>query len=98
MALEVPACLAGRWMGKASMDAVTPREVILCEVGPRDGFQYEEAVIPTDLKVEVVRGLAAAGLPRIQVASFVHPRKVPQMADAEEVVARLADVEGVTLS
>lgn len=80
------------------MDAVTPREVILCEVGPRDGFQYEEAVIPTDLKVEVVRGLAAAGLPRIQVASFVHPRKVPQMADAEEVVARLADVEGVTLS
>lgn len=75
-----------------------PKEVILCEVGPRDGFQYEETVIPTDLKVDVVRELAAAGLSRIQVASFVHPEKVPQMADAEEVVARLADIEGVTLS
>lgn len=78
--------------------AELPERVTLCEVGPRDGFQYEETPIPTDLKIEIIRGLAAAGLPRIQVASFVHPRWVPQMADAEEVVAALPDQPGVVYS
>ncbi len=75
-----------------------PSSILLCEVGPRDGFQYEDKPIPTDLKVEIIQGLAAAGLQRIQVASFVHPRWVPQMADAEEVIARLSVTEGVRLS
>lgn len=80
------------------MEAIIPKRVVLCEVGPRDGFQYEDAFIPTDMKVETIRGLAEAGLPRIQVTSFVHPRWVPQMADAEAVVSRLTDVVGVTYS
>lgn len=72
-----------------------PTHVTLCEVGPRDGFQFEARPIPTELKVEIIEGLAAAGLPRIQVTSFVHPRWVPQMADAEEVVRRLPERPGV---
>lgn len=64
----------------------------LCEVGPRDGFQFEDKPIPTEMKVDVIRRLAAAGLPRIQVTSFVHPRLVPQMADAEDVVDALSDL------
>ena len=73
-----------------------PGLVMLCDVGPRDGFQFEKAPIPTDLKLSIINALAEAGLPRIQVTSFVHPKWVPQMADAEEVVARLPDREGVT--
>ena len=72
-----------------------PDHVSLCEVGPRDGFQFEDTPIPTDLKLEIINALAAAGLPRLQVTSFVHPKWVPQMADAEEVVARLPEREGV---
>ena len=67
----------------------TRQFVSLCEVGPRDGFQYEDRPIPTDRKVDIIEALADAGLPRIQVASFVHPKWAPQMADAEDVVARL---------
>jgi len=65
--------------------------VELCEVGPRDGFQFEHTRIPTDFKIEIINGLVEAGLPRIQVASFVHPDRVPQMADAETVVAALSE-------
>ena len=72
-----------------------PDDVLLCEVGPRDGFQFEDKPIPTELKLEIVEGLARAGLRRIQVTSFVHPKWVPQMADAEEVVARLPAREDV---
>ncbi|WP_457654391.1 hydroxymethylglutaryl-CoA lyase [Rhodocaloribacter sp.] len=72
-----------------------PPHVELCEVGPRDGFQFEEKLIPTDLKLEIIEGLAEAGLRRIQVTSFVHPKWVPQMADAEALVARLPKHEGV---
>lgn len=66
-----------------------PARVTLCEVGPRDGFQIEPDFIPTDLKVEVVDLLSEAGLPRIEVTSFVHPKAVPQLRDAEEVMARI---------
>jgi hydroxymethylglutaryl-CoA lyase len=72
-----------------------PDQVTLCEVGPRDGFQYEDTPIPTDVKLDVITALADAGLPRIQVTSFVHPTWVPQMADAEDVVARLPDRDDV---
>jgi hydroxymethylglutaryl-CoA lyase len=69
---------------------------MLCDVGPRDGFQFEDQFIPTPLKVELIEALADAGLRRIQVTSFVHPKTVPQMKDAEEVVDRLPEREGVT--
>src|SRR5690606_3252531 len=61
----------------------------LVEVSPRDGLQNEPRILPTDDKVELVRRAIDAGARRIEVASFVHPGKVPQMADAEAVVARL---------
>src|SRR5207302_10434669 len=67
-----------------------PSRVTICEVGTRDGFQIEPDFIPTDLKVEVVNALAEAGLPRIDVTSFVHPKVVPALRDAEAVMARIA--------
>ncbi len=75
-----------------------PQAAELCEVGPRDGFQFEAMPIATDVKVEVIEALVDAGLKRIQVTSFVHPKKVPQMADAEEVVRALGRREEVILS
>ena len=66
-----------------------PERVTICEVGTRDGFQIEPDFIATEQKVEVVDLLSAAGLPRIEVTSFVHPKAVPQLRDAEEVMARI---------
>jgi hydroxymethylglutaryl-CoA lyase len=63
--------------------------VTICEVGTRDGFQIERDFIPTDLKIEVVDRLSAAGLPRIEVTSFVSPKAVPALRDAEDVMARI---------
>ncbi|HXH81581.1 MAG TPA: hydroxymethylglutaryl-CoA lyase [Candidatus Tectomicrobia bacterium] len=64
-----------------------PDRVTICEVGPRDGFQIEAGFIPTETKIEVVDRLADAGVPRIEVTSFVHPKAVPQLRDAEAVMA-----------
>jgi (R)-citramalyl-CoA lyase len=69
--------------------------VTVYEVGPRDGLQNEPDVLDVDVRVELVRRLAAAGLPAVEVASFVDPRRVPQMADAEEVVSAVGSVPGV---
>jgi hydroxymethylglutaryl-CoA lyase len=66
-----------------------PERVTLCEVGTRDGFQIEPEFIPTEQKIEVVNLLSAAGLPRIEVTSFVSPKAVPQLRDAEEIMARI---------
>jgi hydroxymethylglutaryl-CoA lyase len=63
--------------------------ITICEVGTRDGFQIEPEFIPTDRKVEVVNRLSDAGLPRIEVTSFVHPKAVPQLKDAEAVMAQI---------
>ncbi len=68
-----------------------PERVELIEVGPRDGFQFEKTFIPTRVKQEIVTCLAKAGLGEIQVASFVHPGKVPQMADAEDLLLSLPE-------
>jgi hydroxymethylglutaryl-CoA lyase len=65
--------------------------VEVVEVGPRDGLQNEAVLLPTEVKVEFVRRALAAGVRRVEVASFVHPRLVPQMADAEAVVAGVLD-------
>jgi hydroxymethylglutaryl-CoA lyase len=80
------------------MDVELPKEVTLIEVGPRDGFQFEKQMIPTGMKVEVISDLVEAGLKHIQVASFVNPSRVPQMADAEEVVNRLPESQGIIFS
>ena len=66
------------------------------EVGPRDGLQNEALLVSTQHKVELIRRAIAAGIRRIEVASFVNPGKVPQMADAEAVVAALGRPAGVT--
>ena len=68
---------------------VLPPKVTIYEVGPRDGLQNEPAVVPVDVKVEFVERLVAAGLPIVETTSFVHPRWVPQLADAEQLVGRV---------
>lgn len=76
------------------------RQVEIVEVGPRDGLQSEPGVLPTAAKVELIERLIASGLRRLEVTSFVNPKKVPQMADAEQVLAGLskrADVHYVGL-
>ena len=62
----------------------------IVEVGPRDGLQSESQMLATNAKVEFIRRLADSGLRRIEVASFVNPKRVPQMADAEGVMEALA--------
>jgi isopropylmalate/homocitrate/citramalate synthase len=70
----------------------------ICDVGPRDGLQNEPEVLPAATRAEFVDRLAASGLPRIEAVSFVRADRVPQMADAEEVVARVHRRDGVELS
>lgn len=65
------------------------RSVEIVEVGPRDGLQSEPGVMPTATKVEFINRLIGAGIRRLEVTSFVHPKKVPQMADAEDVLAQI---------
>ena len=66
-----------------------PERVTICEVGTRDGFQIEPEFIATDQKVEVVNRLSEAGVPRIEVTSFVSPKAIPQLRDAEAVMAAI---------
>jgi hydroxymethylglutaryl-CoA lyase len=72
------------------------RRIEFVEVGPRDGLQNEALLVSTEHKVELIRRSIAAGVRRIEVASFVNPAKIPQMADAEAVVAALDRPKGVT--
>ena len=68
-----------------------PERVRIVEVGPRDGLQNESSVLGVQVKAEFVRRLLAAGLTTVETTSFVHPRWVPQLADAEDLLALLAD-------
>ncbi len=72
--------------------------VTICDVGPRDGLQNEEEILEPTVRAELVNRLAAAGLPRIEAASFVRPDAVPQMAGAEEVVAAIDRRDGTEYS
>ena len=72
-----------------------PRAVTIVEVGPRDGLQNEKAIIPTPLKVAFIDALTAAGHRVIECAAFVSPKWVPQMGDAAEVFAGIAQKPGV---
>jgi hydroxymethylglutaryl-CoA lyase len=69
--------------------AASPRTVRVREVGPRDGFQNEPEVIPTERKVQLIDALARTGLRRLEVTSFVRAEVIPQLADAAEVLARI---------
>ncbi len=74
-----------------------PATVSIREVGPRDGLQNEDPV-PTDAKVRLLDALSATGVGRIEAVSFVHPKAIPQMADADEVWRRATKAPGVRYS
>ena len=74
----------------------TGRRIEIVEVGPRDGLQNEAAIVPTAAKLEFIRRAVDAGVRRIEVASFVNPKRVPQMADAEAVMRGLPERDDVT--
>ncbi|WP_369236415.1 hydroxymethylglutaryl-CoA lyase [Streptomyces sp. R21] len=78
-------------------DEGLPARVRIHEVGARDGLQNEKATVPTEVKAEFVRRLADAGLTTIEATSFVHPKWVPQLADAEQLFPLVSDVPGVQL-
>lgn len=75
-----------------------PKSVNIVEVGPRDGLQNETRPIPLDEKLAFVHALADAGLKQIEATSFVHPKAVPQLADALELAQQLPSRDGVTWS
>ncbi|MEZ4405563.1 MAG: hydroxymethylglutaryl-CoA lyase [Polyangiales bacterium] len=75
-----------------------PETVSVYEVSPRDGLQNEAVTVPTPSKLRLIEALLAAGLRRLEVTSFVSPRWVPQLADAEELCRLLPKVEGASLS
>jgi hydroxymethylglutaryl-CoA lyase len=80
------------------MKKLDSQRIVIEEQGLRDGFQSEKAVVPTERKLEIINALADAGVPRIQVCSFVHPKYVPQMADAEAICRGLQRKPGVIYS
>lgn len=73
-----------------------PDTIELVEVGPRDGLQNEPDIITTDVKLDLIARMIGFGARRLEVASFVHPARVPQMADAEAVIAALPDRKDCT--
>ncbi|RZU37328.1 hydroxymethylglutaryl-CoA lyase [Streptomyces sp. BK022] len=74
-------------------DPGLPARVRIHEVGARDGLQNEKTAVPTAVKAEFIRRLRAAGLTTIEATSFVHPKWVPQLADAEELFPQVSDVD-----
>ncbi len=71
-----------------------PPRINVVEVGPRDGLQNEVVLVPTESKIAFVKALRAAGLQQIEAGSFVHAKLIPQLADAEAVLAGLTDAPG----
>ncbi|WP_218617979.1 hydroxymethylglutaryl-CoA lyase [Cryptosporangium aurantiacum] len=72
-----------------------PSRITICEVGPRDGLQNEAAVLPVAVKAEFVERLADAGHTLVETTSFVHPKWVPQLADAEQLLETFKPTDGV---
>ena len=72
------------------------RHIELVEVSPRDGLQNEPEIFDTKTKVELINRAVVAGVRRLETVSFVNPKRVPQMADAEAVLAALPEREDVT--
>jgi hydroxymethylglutaryl-CoA lyase len=77
------------------MQMALPDKITVIEVGPRDGFQMETSFIPTEKKIEIIDQLSETGITRMEVTSFVHPKAVPQLADAAEIMARIKKKPGV---
>ena len=77
------------------MPLLTPKQITIVEVAPRDGLQGEDRVLSTDVKLELLEQLADAGHTVIEATSFVSPKAVPQLADAEELMKRLRFRPGV---
>ena len=75
---------------------MSSKTITLVEVGPRDGLQSEPEILPTGSKVEFINRVIDAGIRRVEVASFVHPKRVPQMADAEALIEQLPDLDDVS--
>ncbi|KAJ1432091.1 Pyruvate carboxyltransferase [Sesbania bispinosa] len=71
--------------------------VKIVEVGPRDGLQNEKNIVPTSVKIELIRRLASSGLSVIEATSFVSPKWVPQLADAKDVMQAVHNLEGIRL-
>jgi len=82
----------------AERPSALPQRVHIREVGPRDGFQNEPEIVPTEDKIRLIELLGASGLRRIEVTSFVRPDVIPQLADAEEMLARVRLPETVAVS
>jgi hydroxymethylglutaryl-CoA lyase len=74
-----------------------PERVTICDVGPRDGLQNEKSAVSTADKLRLINELIAAGLPEVELSAFVSPKWVPQMADAEELFARVDRSRGTRL-
>src|SRR3954465_11035200 len=83
-----------RTLPQVVRDPSLPDRVTIYEVGPRDGLQNEQVPVPTAAKAAFVRRLLAAGLPVVEATSFVHPRWVPQLADAAELLTLLGQEGG----
>jgi len=75
-----------------------PKTVVIEEQGLRDGLQSEKALVPKEKKLELIQAVVEAGVKRVQVTSFVHPKLVPQMADAEDVCRGLPHIPGIIFS
>ncbi|KAL2534947.1 Hydroxymethylglutaryl-CoA lyase [Abeliophyllum distichum] len=71
-----------------------PESVKIVEVGPRDGLQNEKEIVPTAVKVELIKMLVSSGLPVVEATSFVSPKWVPQLADAKDVISSIQGIEG----
>jgi hydroxymethylglutaryl-CoA lyase len=75
-------------------ESMNPDTVKIVEVGPRDGLQDESRYVPVETKLKLIHRLAECGIPVVEATSFVHPRWVPQLADAEELMAGLERRDG----
>ena len=82
----------------AALTANFPKRVEIYEVGPRDGLQNELRTLATEDKARMIEGLIDAGLKRIEVTSFVSPRWIPQLADADKLLSLIPRREGVMFS
>ena len=74
------------------------KEVKITEVGPRDGFQSEKTILKTEDKIDIINNLIEAGFPRIEVSSFVSPKAIPQLADAEKILNKVNRSSQTTLA
>ncbi|XP_030453126.2 hydroxymethylglutaryl-CoA lyase, mitochondrial-like isoform X3 [Syzygium oleosum] len=89
----IPAIVLRRIQGRALLGSI-PRYVKIVEVGPRDGLQNEKDIVPTKVKVELIKMLVSSGLPVVEATSFVSPKWVPQLGDAKDVMEAIRNVEG----